>query len=78
MSHAREQFNAKARQSSAGSRRKSKRKRVEGQPVGEDDPNKSILVPKTKEQKEQERKEKLRQEVCVRDHRTWTPQYDYD
>lgn len=36
-------------------------------PIEEEDPNSSILVSKTKEQKEQERQEKLRQEVCC-DH----------
>jgi ATP-dependent RNA helicase DHX37/DHR1 len=69
MSQVPKKFNAKARQSTAGSRKKGhlKRKREEGQVVQmeEADPNASIFVPKTKEQKEQERKEKLRQEVCV-------------
>ena len=73
MSHVPRKFNAKARQSTAGSREKGKlkRKREDGQPVAVegDDPNASIIVPKTKDQKEWERKEKLRQEVCVQ-HRT--------
>jgi ATP-dependent RNA helicase DHX37/DHR1 len=69
MSQIQKNFNAKARASTAGSRKKGKlkRKRNEGQPaqIEEDDPNASILIPKTKEQKDQERREKLRQEVCI-------------
>lgn len=53
----------------AGSRKKGKPKRsrrVEGEPEEvQEDPNATVLVPKSKEQKETERREKLRQEVCV-------------
>jgi ATP-dependent RNA helicase DHX37/DHR1 len=70
MSHVQKKFNANARQSTTGSRKKGnlKRNREEDQPVqvAGDDPNASILVLKTKDQKDQERKEKLRQEVCVK------------
>jgi hypothetical protein len=67
MSHAQPKFNAKARKSTAGSRKKGKpsRRREEGEPPPvQEDPNASILVLKTKETKEAERREKLRQEVC--------------
>ena len=66
MSHLPKKFNAKARQSTRKTSNL-KRKRDEGQPVPVegDDPNASIIVQKTKDQKERERKEKLRQEVCV-------------
>lgn len=69
MSHVQPKFNAKARHSTAGSRKKGKpkRRREEDEPSPvEEDPNASILVPKSKESKEAERKERLRQEVHVR------------
>ena len=65
MSHTREKFNTKARQSAAGpSRKKSKQKnRTEDASQVQIDPNVTIYVPKTREEKEQEKKEKLRKEV---------------
>lgn len=67
MSHVREKFNAKARQSTAGSRKRGKPKKTktEGElsAVVTVDSNADIFIPKTKEEKEQDRKEKLRQEV---------------
>jgi ATP-dependent RNA helicase DHX37/DHR1 len=64
-------FNAKARQSSIGGSRKKRvgKKNVAGtllesgvtqEPV---DPNSDIIVPKSKLEREQDRKERLRQEV---------------
>lgn len=76
MRQLRERYNAKARQSNAGSSHK-KRKRVKTAAEGEDhghseqytaDPNAEIVVPKSEEAKEQDRKERLRQEVRVPYH----------
>lgn len=58
----REAYNAKGRRSTAGSRKRGKRKpeyRLEEQP----DANAEILLPQSKEAKAKERKEWLRQEV---------------
>lgn len=74
----RERYNAKGRQSTAGpSRKHSKGKRNLKGRVLEDalspslslprttvDPNAPILIPKTQEEKEWERKERMRLEVC--------------
>ena len=58
-------FNAKARSSTAGSFHKKKGKRKETSGVsGQTDPNAEIVVPKSEDQKNEERKERLRQEVC--------------
>lgn len=76
MSHVTKKFNAKARQSTAGSHKKSSHKRDRDAKIEVNDPNASILVPKTKEQKEQEHKEKLRQEVCASSTILCVPQYD--
>lgn len=60
-------YNAKGRQSTAGSRKKGKSQKKDRSEVGpgevESDPNASILVPKSKEDKDSERKAKLLQEV---------------
>ena len=67
--HVRESYNARARQSTAGSRKKGKvnQKRDDAnqaQTESSPDPNAEILIPKSKEQKDLERKERLRTEVC--------------
>lgn len=66
----RERFNAKARRSVAGgSSHKKKTVRKPRKDEGEDqehaDANAEILVEKTKDEKEQRRRELLRQEVCL-------------
>lgn len=60
-----ESYNAKGRQSTAGSRKKGKLKKKSKIQPGESeiDVNSVIHVPKSKEEKELERKERLRQEV---------------
>lgn len=57
--------NVKGRQSTAGSRKKGKRKRsnLVERPELEVDANATILTPKSKEDKDTERREKLLQEV---------------
>ena len=64
----RQRYNAKARQSTVGGsshKKKGKRKLQEPPPqdASEVDPNAEIVVPKSEEQKELDRREKLRQEV---------------
>lgn len=63
----RESYNAKARQSTAGSRKKGKvRKSDKPQETEADNnPNATIITPKSQEQKETERKEKLLREVST-------------
>ena len=57
-------YNARARQSTAGQRKKGKRvEKLKPEESGHDS-NAAILVPKSDEQKEQDRRERLRQEVC--------------
>lgn len=59
-------YNAKGRQSTSGSRKKGKRRAQAGNPTQpEFDPNASIVVPKSEEQKELDRRERLRQEVSI-------------
>lgn len=61
-------FNSKARRSTAGSRKKGKQRRKQKDEESmkiDEDSNAAILVPKTKEQKEQERGERVKQEVCT-------------
>ncbi|KAF4617551.1 hypothetical protein D9613_006038 [Agrocybe pediades] len=69
-------YNAKGRQSTAGSRKKGKPKkkdRSEATPSQpESDPNASVLVPKSKEDKEAERKAKLLQELASQSDSKWT------
>lgn len=73
MNHTRERFNAKARSSTAGTSHKKKKrtkKTTEDEPEHHAegyslaDPNAEIVVPKSQEAKEKDRREKLRQEVC--------------
>ena len=67
MNRTRERFNAKARQSTAGSHKKKGKRQNKGRDsLGTQEssnPNAEIVVPKTEEQKELDRKEKLKQEV---------------
>jgi hypothetical protein len=67
MSHTRERFkfNAKARQSTAGPSMKKSRQKGVTEDVLQVPPDSNIVVhvPKTKEEKDQEKKERLRQEV---------------
>ncbi|KAF8917814.1 P-loop containing nucleoside triphosphate hydrolase protein [Mucidula mucida] len=65
----RERHNAKARQSTAGSRKKGKM-RKHSSPT-DVDPNAAILVPKTAEERELDRKEKLRQELLEESNSKW-------
>jgi ATP-dependent RNA helicase DHX37/DHR1 len=61
-----ELYNSKARQSTAGARKKGKLKRGSRSEAEEPaDCNAAIITPKTKEEKEIERKEKLLQEVYL-------------
>ncbi|KAF5369365.1 hypothetical protein D9758_002690 [Tetrapyrgos nigripes] len=55
-----ERFNAKARQSIAGSHKKNKHKRSKSEAV---DANEEVYIPKTQEEKELDRKEKLKQQA---------------
>ncbi|KAJ7095872.1 P-loop containing nucleoside triphosphate hydrolase protein [Mycena belliarum] len=69
----REKFNSKARQSTAGpSRKKGKNKSKSVQGSGTTpDPNAEILVPRTKEELEQQKKEKLRAELAAQSDSKW-------
>jgi len=57
----RESYNAKARQSTAGSRKKGKRKK--NITTEASDPNADIIEPKSREDKDKEQKDRLLQEV---------------
>ena len=60
----RESYNAKGRQSTAGSRKKGKIKKDKGQKnEPQEDSNANILTPESKEEKETARKKKLLEEV---------------
>lgn len=66
--HVRQTYNAKARQSNAGSRKKGKVKAkrddtIPAQAEPSSNPNAEILIPKSKEQKDLERKERIHAEV---------------
>ncbi|KAH8104549.1 P-loop containing nucleoside triphosphate hydrolase protein [Cristinia sonorae] len=72
MNRTRERFNAKARQSTAGSSHKKKKRTKASTEDPADrpseaysDPNAEIIVPKSEEAKEADRKERLRQELIV-------------
>lgn len=66
----RERHNAKARQSTAGSRKKGKRKRQDDTETG--DANALIHVPKTSEERELTRREKLKQELIAQGDSKWS------
>ncbi len=65
----RERHKAKARQSTAGQRKKRKHSTGAASLDPEHDPNAVIIVPKSEAQKELDRRERLRQEVSA-SHRT--------
>ncbi|CAL1713077.1 unnamed protein product [Somion occarium] len=69
MNRTRERYNAKARQATAGShKKKGKRSRSAGEAsVAQQnaDPNAEVIVPKSEEQKELDRREKLKQELIA-------------
>ena len=65
----RESYNAKARGSTAGSRKKGKpKKKSKLEQPEEQDPNAAVITPKSQEDKGREKKEKLLQEVCFSSH----------
>jgi len=59
----RQDFNAKARQSTAGARKKGKMKRRKSEKQSEDDPNTEIIIPKNKKEGESAKRERMREEV---------------
>lgn len=59
----RQGYNAKARHSTAGQRKKGKRRNNVATAETELDSNAAVLAPKSDEQKELDRRERLRQEV---------------
>ncbi|KZT12027.1 P-loop containing nucleoside triphosphate hydrolase protein [Laetiporus sulphureus 93-53] len=64
----RQRYNAKARQSTVGSHKKGKRKAKDEAPIlcGKlENPNAEIIIPKPMEQKELERKERMKQELLA-------------
>ena len=64
MDRSRLRFNAKARQSVAGShKRKGRQSKLPNHAEEPSDPNAEIVVSKTEEERELDRKEKLKQEV---------------
>jgi ATP-dependent RNA helicase DHX37/DHR1 len=65
MNAPREKHNAKARQSTAGQRKKGKRKASSTIKEPDHDPNAEIIALKSEEQKELDRRERLRQDVRV-------------
>ncbi|KAK7469227.1 putative ATP-dependent RNA helicase DHR1 [Stygiomarasmius scandens] len=67
----RERYNAKARHSAAGSHKKSKRRNSTGG-VNVQDVNKEVYIPKTKEEKETDRKERLKQQLIAEADSKWT------
>ncbi|EIN12593.1 P-loop containing nucleoside triphosphate hydrolase protein [Punctularia strigosozonata HHB-11173 SS5] len=74
MRQARERFNAKARKSTAGtSHKKGKRPALAPEVAHEEqNPNAELLVPKTKKQKDAERKERLQQELLAQSNSKMT------
>ncbi|KIM43329.1 hypothetical protein M413DRAFT_444160 [Hebeloma cylindrosporum] len=71
--HLREGYNSKARQSTAGSRKKGKLKKVSRSEAEKPaDCNAAIITTKTKEEKEIERREKLLQELASQSESKWT------
>ncbi|KAK0187982.1 P-loop containing nucleoside triphosphate hydrolase protein [Armillaria mellea] len=66
----RERHNAKSRQSTVGSRKKGKRKRQDDTETG--DANALIHVPKTSEERELTRREKLKQELIAQGDSKWS------
>lgn len=63
MSHLRERYNARARKSSRPAKRAKHSHNVGEAVAANNDPNVEIHIPKSMEQKDAERRERLRQEV---------------
>jgi ATP-dependent RNA helicase DHX37/DHR1 len=55
-------YNDRARGSTAGGKKKGKRR---SQPSEQTDPNVTIHVPKTTEERQMEKKERMKQDVCL-------------
>ncbi|PPQ66256.1 hypothetical protein CVT24_007274 [Panaeolus cyanescens] len=71
----RESYNAKARQSSAGSRKKGKgkkRKITQNPAAPPEDPNALILDEKSQEEKEKERKQRMLEELAAQSESKWS------
>ncbi|KAJ8518483.1 hypothetical protein ONZ45_g4442 [Pleurotus djamor] len=66
MGHTRPRFNAKARQSTAGKTRKHKRQEIDTQ-----DSNAEIIALKSQEDKERDRKERLKLQIIVESESKW-------
>lgn len=60
----RQGYNAKARQSTSGTRKKGKLKKRKEQQAEAIDSNAEIIVQKPTQEKELDKRERLRQEVC--------------
>ncbi|KAJ6559196.1 P-loop containing nucleoside triphosphate hydrolase protein [Mycena vulgaris] len=73
MNQSREKFNSKARHSTAGPSRKKGKNKAKSFQVSEGapDPNAEIHVPKTKEEQELQKKEKLRVELAAQSDSKW-------
>lgn len=63
MPSTRQEFNVKARRSTAGTRKKGKMKRRKFEKQSEDDPNTEIIIPKNKKEGESAKRERMREEV---------------
>ncbi len=60
----RHEYNAKARRSTAGTRKKGKLKRRKEQQTEDTNTNAEITVQKSAQEKELDKRERLREEVC--------------
>jgi len=65
MPSTRQEFNVKARRSTAGTRKKGKMKRHKSEKQSEDvNPNAEIIIPKNEKEGELAKRERTREEVC--------------
>ncbi|KAI4520606.1 P-loop containing nucleoside triphosphate hydrolase protein [Schizophyllum commune Loenen D] len=71
MGHLRERYNAKARQSSVGGKKKAKRARGAAEVDAAADTNADIATPKTDEEKERERKERMKEQLIAESDSKW-------
>ncbi|KAI5825792.1 P-loop containing nucleoside triphosphate hydrolase protein [Schizophyllum commune Tattone D] len=71
MGHLRERYNAKARQSSVGGKKKAKRARGAAEADAPADTNADIVTPKTDEEKERERKERMKEQLIAESDSKW-------
>ena len=71
MGHLRERYNAKARQSSVGGKKKAKRARGAAEVDAAADTNADIVTPKTDEEKERERKERMKEQLIAESDSKW-------